>query len=92
MQFGPTATLAMPVLTQLKPKVAPDWPINNTGKNPCPQQAKRAIADDWTKGKHSSATIVRHTQHIEDNPEVPGSGEWDTALQHTTGPLQEQNM
>lgn len=37
-----------PALTQLKPKVAPDWPTNSPGTKPCPQQAKTPCADDWT--------------------------------------------
>ena len=54
-----------PGLTQLKLMVAPDC-LTNTGIQPCPQQAKRAIADNWTVGKSGSATIVGHFQHIEE--------------------------
>lgn len=40
-----------PSLTQFIPKVAQDWPINNTGTKPWALQAKRTIADGWTEGK-----------------------------------------
>ena len=67
-----------PGQTQLKPKVAPDWPTNNKGTKPFPQQAKGTTADDWTEGKHGSATTVRHMKHTQDTHEVPGSGEQRT--------------
>ena len=51
------------VSTLLKSKAAPDWPINNTETKLCPQQAKRAITDNWTEGKHASVKIARHMQH-----------------------------
>lgn len=50
-------------LTQLKTQVAPVWTTNTTGTKLCPQQATKAIADDWTKGKYGSATTVEHTEH-----------------------------
>ena len=33
------------------------------GTKSCPQQAKRVIANDWTKGQHGSVTIVGCMQH-----------------------------
>lgn len=50
-------------LTQLKPKAGPDWPTNNTGTKVCPQQAERAIADNWTGGKSGPVTIPGCMQH-----------------------------
>lgn len=49
---------SMTGLTKLKPKVAPEWPTNNTGTKPCLQQAEGAIVDTYTEGKCSSATII----------------------------------
>jgi len=46
----------VPGLAQLKAKVIPDWPTNNTRPNFVHNRQKRAIADDWTEGKCGSAT------------------------------------
>ena len=45
-------------LTQLKPKIDQDWSTKNTETKVCPQQAERAIADDWTEVKHDSVTRI----------------------------------
>lgn len=38
---------------------------SSAGQNKsCPQEGKRTIAEDWNKGKNSSATIAGHTRHI----------------------------
>lgn len=50
-------------LTQLKPKVTPDWPTNDSGTKSCPQQTKTAPVDACTEGKSSSATAAGHGQH-----------------------------
>lgn len=55
-------------LTHRKSSVAPYWPISTTGTRPCPRQAKRAIADSWSEGKHSSAPRLGHRPHTQETP------------------------
>lgn len=66
-------------LIQLKLRVAPDSPTSNTEIKPRLQQAKEAIGDNWTEGKHASTTIVGHMQHTQKRPpKAPGSGKLRT--------------
>ena len=62
------------------------WPINNTGPKPYPQQAKRAIADDWTEGKNSSATTAGCMHHTHETPWSTMVRWWGDIAQGTTGP------
>lgn len=50
-------------LTQLKAKVTPDWPTNDSGTKSCPQQAKTTPADACTEGKSGSGTAAERAQH-----------------------------
>ena len=52
--------------------MAPDW------TKPYPQKAKKAIANDWTKGKRGLTTTIECAQHIGDTSEVPVSGDQRT--------------
>ena len=45
----------------------------------CPQQAKRATADNWAERKRGQDSTAGHTQHTRETlPEVPGTGEQET--------------
>ena len=68
LYFHATASLAHSWSNSTQTQAAPDWPINNTDNKPCPQQAKTAIADDWTKDKSSSAGTAGCTQHTQKTP------------------------
>ena len=62
-----------PGLTQLSPRQPR---LANTGIKLYPQQAKRAITNDWTEGKTQlSYNNWAHTTHIGDTLEVLGSSE-----------------
>ena len=49
----------------------PTW----LGTKHCPQQAKRASADDWTEGISGQDTTEHRQNTLETFPEVPGFGE-----------------
>lgn len=58
---------------------SPLWPqtgpLTTQGLNSV-HNRQRITADDWTEGKHTSATTVcTYVTHIRDNPEVPCSHE-----------------
>ena len=58
------ATIALAnIWSQFKSNATQDWLINNTGTEPCLQQAKRTIAENRTEGKHNSSTIAGCTHH-----------------------------
>lgn len=50
LKFDATAALRKAWSDTNQAQDGPDWPINNAGIKLCPQQVRRATADDCTEG------------------------------------------